>query len=377
MHIVMELCSGGDLDQLVRARHGNLLSEARVLRLLPRVSVLSLYVRVDLHQPPYACGRRQCYTYSFSSCLPSTTSTAEVSCTGISTVAMCLREATLLCGGSRRYIVACRDLKLSNLFIYERTSSSFCGTVKIGDFGISKQLLDSDAAASVVGERYLLASRRSRCSQARPTQLCQRTGTPQYMAPEALAGKPYGRSADVWALGCILYELLTLKRAFDATNLGTMYTKIMEGAYKPVSEQYSPDVRELLDSTLRKEPHERPSVAQLLEVPHVWKHLQLYARFACAKDCEVFSELVRGMYRWLRQQSQWCRWVKSLVAQRRESFKRSLTGFADPNEASVCGLGQGCSDSCLRCTLEMKMLLAVIGLASSAVFSSIRAQHYK
>jgi len=116
------------------------------------------------------------------------------------------------------------------------------------------------------------------------TQLFQRTGTPQYMAPEALAGKPYGRSADVWALGCILYELLTLKRAFDATNLGTMYTKIMEGAYKPVSEQFSPDVRELLASTLRKEPHERPSVAQLLEAPHVRKHLQLYARFACARE---------------------------------------------------------------------------------------------
>ena len=49
-------------------------------------------------------------------------------------------------------VLACRDLKLSNMFIHERTSSSVGGTVKIGDFGISKQLADSDAAASVVGE---------------------------------------------------------------------------------------------------------------------------------------------------------------------------------------------------------------------------------
>ena len=98
------------------------------------------------------------------------------------------------------------------------------------------------------------------------------------MAPEVLAGKPYRRSADVWALGCILYELLTLKRAFDANNLGTMYSKIIGGAYKPVSELYSPDVRGLLDSTLRKEADERPSVPQLLELPLVRQHLQLYAR---------------------------------------------------------------------------------------------------
>ena len=112
------------------------------------------------------------------------------------------------------------------------------------------------------------------------------------MAPEALAGKPYRHSADVWALGCILYELLTLKRAFDATNLGTMYTKIMEGAYKPVSEQYSPDARMLLGSMLRKEPHERPSVAQLLEVPLIRSHLQLYARLGWAQCCESSTSRV-------------------------------------------------------------------------------------
>jgi serine/threonine protein kinase len=45
---------------------------------------------------------------------------------------------------------------------------------------------------------------------------------------QVLSGKPYRRSADVWALGCIVYELLTLKRAFDASNLGAMYGKIVE-----------------------------------------------------------------------------------------------------------------------------------------------------
>ena len=43
-----------------------------------------------------------------------------------------------------------------------------------------------------------------------------------------LSGKTYRRSADVWALGCIMYEMLTLKRAFDASNLGETYSKIMQ-----------------------------------------------------------------------------------------------------------------------------------------------------
>lgn len=40
-------------------------------------------------------------------------------------------------------------------------------------------------------------------------------GTPQYLSPEMCDNKPYGRKSDVWALGCILYELLTLNKAFD------------------------------------------------------------------------------------------------------------------------------------------------------------------
>ena len=110
------------------------------------------------------------------------------------------------------------------------------------------------------------------------------------MAPEVLAGKTYRQSADVWALGCVLYELVTLTRAFDANNLGTMYSKIMEGTYMPVNEQYSPELQELLSSTLCKEPDARPSVPQLLEVPFVRRHLQLYARFDRGGDACCAAE---------------------------------------------------------------------------------------
>lgn len=44
-------------------------------------------------------------------------------------------------------------------------------------------------------------------------------GTPYYLSPELCEDKPYNAKSDVWAAGCVLYELATLKRAFDGQSL--------------------------------------------------------------------------------------------------------------------------------------------------------------
>ena len=44
-------------------------------------------------------------------------------------------------------------------------------------------------------------------------------GTPYFMAPEVCKQQPYGEKADIWAIGCILYELAILKKPFDGTSL--------------------------------------------------------------------------------------------------------------------------------------------------------------
>ncbi len=90
-----------------------------------------------------------------------------------------------------------RDIKSQNIFL---TTNH---TVKLGDFGISKLLESTNEAAMTV------------------------VGTPYYMSPEVCENKPYTFKSDVWALGCVLYELCTLQHAFSASNLLGLVYKIV------------------------------------------------------------------------------------------------------------------------------------------------------
>lgn len=53
-------------------------------------------------------------------------------------------------------------------------------------------------------------------------------GTPYYLSPELCEGKPYDYKSDIWALGCVVYELTTLRHAFHATNLPALVMTIVQ-----------------------------------------------------------------------------------------------------------------------------------------------------
>jgi serine/threonine protein kinase len=68
-------------------------------------------------------------------------------------------------------------------------------------------------------------------------------GTPYYLSPEICNSKPYGIKSDIWALGCILYEMCTLRRAFEGDALTAIVLKVIRGQYEPVPDCYSPELR--------------------------------------------------------------------------------------------------------------------------------------
>jgi NIMA (never in mitosis gene a)-related kinase len=77
------------------------------------------------------------------------------------------------------------------------------------------------------------------------------------MSPEVCENKPYSSKSDMWALGCVLYELCTLQHAFRADNLLGLVFKIVQEAHPPIPEGYSAALRQLVDRLLSKNPVQR------------------------------------------------------------------------------------------------------------------------
>ncbi|CAJ1059944.1 serine/threonine-protein kinase Nek1 isoform X2 [Xyrichtys novacula] len=130
-----------------------------------------------------------------------------------------------------------RDIKSQNIFLTKD------GTVQLGDFGIARVLNSTVELA----------------------RTC--IGTPYYLSPEICENKPYNNKSDIWALGCVLYEMCTLKHAFEAGNMKNLVLKIIRGSYPPVSVHYSQELRSLLAQLFKRSPRERPSVSSILDKP--------------------------------------------------------------------------------------------------------------
>uniref|UniRef100_A0A8C3WXG6 Protein kinase domain-containing protein n=1 Tax=Catagonus wagneri TaxID=51154 RepID=A0A8C3WXG6_9CETA len=82
--------------------------------------------------------------------------------------------------------------------------------------------------------------------------------------PEVLKSEPYGEKADVWAAGCILYQMATLNPPFYSTNMLSLATKIVEAVYDPVPEGiYSEKVTTTISRCLTPDAEARPDIVEV------------------------------------------------------------------------------------------------------------------
>uniref|UniRef100_A0A8C6BWC3 Serine/threonine-protein kinase Nek10 n=2 Tax=Monodon monoceros TaxID=40151 RepID=A0A8C6BWC3_MONMO len=126
-----------------------------------------------------------------------------------------------------------RDLTPNNIMLGDKDR------VTVTDFGLAKQKQESSKLTSVVG-------------------------TILYSCPEVLKSEPYGEKADVWAAGCILYQMATLNPPFYSTNMLSLATKIVEAVYEPVPEDiYSEKVTTIISRCLTPDAETRPDIVEV------------------------------------------------------------------------------------------------------------------
>lgn len=184
-HIVMEYARGGDLRQLIRKQNGQPFKEYYIFEIFEQI----------------------CYAIDY------------------------IHSKNILH----------RDLKPENIFLRDPLIEFDDIFIKIGDFGISKQLVYNNGYA------------KTRC------------GTYRYMAPEVLDGLPYGKKADIYGLGCILFELLTLRKYEypedpSKSSLPSEY-KVDNGTRPYIHNS----TWRYLKKMLSKDPENRPSAEWIIE----------------------------------------------------------------------------------------------------------------
>ena len=147
-----------------------------------------------------------------------------------------------------------RDLKSANVFLLSD------GTAKLGDLNVSK-----------VARRGLGYTQ---------------TGTPYYASPEVWKDQPYDNKSDIWSLGCVLYEMITLRPPFRAQNMEGLYNKVIKGQFNKIPDRFSNELFEIVKLLIQINTDSRPSCDEILKNPIVQKRIEYFKSFTGEQENE-------------------------------------------------------------------------------------------
>lgn len=159
-----------------------------------------------------------------------------------------------------------RDIKASNIFFYGPK------LLKLGDFGLACSLDNKEDMD--------------------PGEFC---GTPQYMCPDRLHERQYDERTDLWALGCLFYELSALRRAYDMPNNARTPRAALLALKKrvsspegppPLPKVYPKEWRDLIKGLLSKVADDRPTLHEVFRMPFL-KHAMGEVNEAFEEECSV------------------------------------------------------------------------------------------
>ena len=157
-----------------------------------------------------------------------------------------------------------RDLKSQNIFLRKNKT-------KLGDFGISKEL------------GTMSDYEQTNC------------GTPYFMAPEVVNHEPYGQKADIWGMGCVLYELATLNKPFIGDDLKAIFKEILNSDFRPLPEDCDSSIKMLIICLLNKDPNKRPSVWDFANIKIIKERIRVFI------ENEGCQDMVLPFFQYKRQ----------------------------------------------------------------------------